>query len=218
MKLAIDYILGGNYAKTILKAHPKGWGAGFLWNVSWVRGSKKIIDKLAATGAENVPFIRVSLIWHDSHTFKNRDARRTKKRCKQLTKIIEKYPEIEWLVQPMLEPHGASPELTNKILKAARLNLPKGVKLVSGNQFGGPNVLHEGHHRGYSDQQIFSFDGLHCMNQDVSYWKERARQAEYFFLWRAECNGNKPGEKKPRWNRQHWLTRAELREMVRKFK
>lgn len=213
----IDYILGGNYVKTILEAHPPGYAAGFLWNVSWVRGSKRAIIKLAQSG--KCPAIRVSLIWHDNHTFTRKDIRRARKKAKKLAKIVKRFPGIEWYCQPMLEPHGASEELTLSILKAAKQALPPQVTMVSGNHYGGPKVLKEGHHRGYHNQQIFSFDGLDCLPQhNPKEWKMKARQAHIFFLWCAQCNGNATGEKVPRWRRRNWLEPFHIRSMVRKYR
>jgi len=209
----IDYILGGNYLRT-LNHHPNGWAAGFLWNVSGVKGSKKAIIKLAKSG--RCPRIRVSLLWHDSHRFSDADKEIIQKRARALAKIVNDYPDIEWYCQPMLEPHRASDRLTTKLLRTAKRELPKSVKMVTGNNYGGPKVVRETHHSysSWPKQKIFSFDGKDARDSYVKSWDRNTQDCKTFFLWTSNCNGNKRGEKLPRKDRKDWLTPEQLREMV----
>lgn len=214
-EIGIDYILGGMYRKAILKAHPPGWMAGFLWKASWIPSSKKVIRQLCASG--KCPRMRISLVWDDNHTFKKKHVRLVKKRAKALRKIIFDYPQIYFYVQPFLEPHHVDDDVNRAAIKALKNILPADVVIVTGDGFGGRGIIHEGHHAGYRGQQIFSFDGLDCMESNVQTWKHRAKDAYIFFLWRRECNGNPPGPKRSRlWRRMFgdWLTKNDIIQMV----
>lgn len=202
----IDYILGGNYLKT-LDHHPEGWAAGFLWNVDGVRGSKRAIEKLAASG--KCPRIRVSLVWKDDHIFTERDIKIAIKRAKKLKLIIDKYPQIEWYVQPFLEPYGSN-SLTFVTAREVELVYKSSVEIVI--PFNNAFYPLEVHHDFSLGASIFSYDGLDYRD-DLRYIIE-AKGYDTFFLWQAECNGNKRGEKLPREQRTNWLKPKHIRQMV----
>lgn len=204
----IDYILGGNYIET-LDHHPEDWAAGFLWNVDGVRGSKRAIEKLAASG--KCPRIRVSLVWKDDHKFTEQDVKIAKKRAKKLKKIIDKYPGVEWYVQPFLEPDYLSRRLTTIAAKEVESILEKATIVVNFlTVFVG--FLVEVHHS-TEEADIFSYDGVDY-REAPGYLKVVGSSYDTFLMWQSECNGNKRGEKLPREQRTNWLKPKHLRQMV----
>lgn len=206
----IDYILGGNYLET-LDHHPEGWAAGFLWNVDGVRGSKRAIEKVAASG--KCPRIRVSLVWKDDHKFTERDAKIARKRARKLKTIVGEYPSIEWYVQPFLEPK--SRELEEITAGSISRILPT-AKIVTTSPAVFSNAT-EVHHS-YRISNIFSYDGLdYRENRDFI---RIANDFETFFLWQSECNGQsykdyKEGKKISRPERKDWLKPKHIRQMVK---
>lgn len=215
MKMGIDYILGAKYQKVITRNHPEGYAAGFLWKVSSIPKAHKVIRALAETG--KAPIMRISFLWDDFHKFSHQDIKVARKRAREFNNIIVDHPEIKWYCQPMLEPERGkvSPKTARQIIKAVRAELPSKVKIVDALGYGD---IREVHHAHASKGEIFSFDGLDCLGASKATWYPRYKNARLAFLWCAQCNGNKAGEKLPRNQRTNWLKRKHIKEMVKRYK
>jgi hypothetical protein len=220
-KPALDYILGSKYTRAIVKNHPDGYGAGFLLNVSGVPPAFRTIRKLLDTG--RCPFVRGSGAWDDDHHFTAADIDKVKIRAYKFGMIADAYPQAKFFFQPLLEPHHVSEKLTKRFLKAAKGEMPRNVKLVTGNNHGGRKVWREGHHTGWRPgQRIFSFDGLDAMHSNMGHWINKTHgQVNHFYLWVQEFNGSrwidrhKP--RKPRSQRTHWATGQHIKDVVERY-
>lgn len=219
MKYGIDYILGSKYKHAILKAHPEGFGAGFLLNVLGVPSSLKIIKKLAESG--RTPFIRVHLVWKDDHIFRSPEKRLAIKRAKRIASVIESHPEIKWYVSPFLEPHKAPGKLYNQTLRLCRAELPPATKLVSTSLEGDVlkqadfTEMHHGSYKNVAGKKIFSYDGVSATSSNIKAYKQLASNSELFFLWNCKLNGKTHDkDRTPRSQRTNWATPKDIKALA----
>lgn len=221
-KFGHDYILGGEYETAILRAHPDGAPAGFLWEVDGVKSSKSVIEKLAKSG--KAPVIRVHGVWKDDHRFGKKEGDLAIERAKELNKIVKKYPSIRWYYSPFLEPRGVAPSFYDEVVKDCKKVLPKGTKFVASSLEG--HVIAsadytEMHHDGWkkvSGKTIFSFDGKDCIDADVTKIKKIARSSELFFFWTWAYNGKfGDKDKRERKKRTSWASAKKIQSITEYF-
>lgn len=219
-KIGIDYILGYKYPEIIIENHPAGFAAGFLLEISDLSGdSLKVIEDIIQTG--KAPIIRVHLIWRDNHKFGPAETELAIKRCKKIAPLIKKYQEVQWYLNPWLEPitYGKARyfDTINKcreVLKGTNVRMASNA--IPTHEY--PATYTEMHHKDYTSSpqlQIFSFDGEQANKKNITKYKNLAQKAELFFLWSWRLNG-KSGKSDPRKrpDRIHWADAGEIQRLV----
>lgn len=215
MIYGIDYIGTEGCKDAALKAHPRGWALGALAECDGWKNGYATINQLCEK--KKIPAARIHLMWKDSHKFTQRDIQETVKRAQRLAKVIRKHPKVCWYVSPWLEPDGVDKQLYSQVITACRIVLPDSVIMVT-NSMNGVKVagcISEGHHNWYrAGDEIFSFDGLECVDADMEKYQKNAKNAQLFFFWRYTFNG-KYGEKdkRKRAQRDSWPSVKDIRSL-----
>lgn len=211
----IDYIGIKGCLNSALKAHPRAWALGALAEASGWKPGYAAINRICKE--RKVPAARIHLMWKDNHRFTQRDIQETVRRAQRLARVIKKHPQVCWYVSPWLEPSGVSKELYAQVITACKMSLPDNVTMVT-NSMEGVRVsgcLAEGHHSWYRrEHEIFSYDGLECTDANMQMWKDKAKNAQFFFLWRYSCNGKfGPEDKRKRADRDDYIEPKEIRSL-----
>jgi len=133
-------------------------------------------------------FLRIQLLWSDSHSFGDKDIPKIKKLAAQYQKLANKYPGADIRLSPFCEHNLNNPDKYLDITQIAApnctiVNTPwKGAfskKYI--------NEIH-GDHAKPQGRYMFSFDGTECTNADVESYKAKHADAEAFFMWSARFN------------------------------
>lgn len=213
MRFGIDYLGGARYESTVLKYHPKGFGAGIFSQVDGFGDGLKVIDKLLAKG--NCPFVRTQLMWKDNHSFTNKDYGHVKKEAQRVRKLIAKYPHVQFYVSPVCE-HRLNEKDWNKFADIVKEEL-QGLNYVLVNspekttKF--KNAINEFHHQKGGD--AFSYDGANAFDSNVQADKEAYSNSVYFMFWNCQFNGKKKlDEKIPRPQRKAWPVKEHIESCV----
>lgn len=206
---ALDYLGGAKYKKTILDTHPPGWGAGFF--AETFGNAYPLVDALAATGT--CPAIRIHLLWSDTHKFGDKDIPEVRRLAKKYEALAKKYSTVKFYLSPFCEHNLANP---GKYLRIVEVEAPSCIPVNT--PWKGAmtkrykNELH-GNQKRMCD--IYSFDGMPCVDADVEQFKARYQDNELFFFWTSQCNGRKnPSDPTPRPERKAWPTPDLLKSLV----
>lgn len=192
----IDYLLAGKYPEVVIENHPKGFACGFIWEVDGSPKTDKVINKLLISG--KCLKTRIHLSWRDDHNFSEKDIPIAVAKAREVAKIVEKHPTVEFYVSPWLE-HRASLSLLNKLVPQVKNALPSRVKYVNSYIDGGaylPNEINEVHHTFTvpKGKYIHSFDGVTALDADVEKYKKVHNKAELFFFWDWSANSRYSSE------------------------
>lgn len=184
-EFGIEYLLAGKYPEIVIENHPKGFACGFIWEVDGSPKTNKVINMLLA--AAKCSKIRIHLSWKDSHSFTEADIPIAVAKAKEVARIVDKYPSVEFYVSPWLE-HRASLSLLQKLAPQVKKALPSRVKYVNSFISGGdfmPGEINEVHHSlsAPKGKYIHSFDGLDQLDVDMNKYKDIHKNAEIFFSW-----------------------------------
>lgn len=217
----LDYLGGAKFKDLILREHPEGWAAGFFWNVDGFGPAKEVIEAVAKQG--RAPTIRVHLMWRDEHDFTPAHFPEIIKRAQRLRQITDRYWDTRWYVSGACE-HRLSAENASKLLTLLNGVYGDSVTLVNSPDHSGAlvdpsrfrcRVINEVHNtRSAPDkgEMAFSFDGLNCVDADVTKYKQKyLDRSEYFMLWSCQMNGRlKEDDKTPRRERKAYPTMNEI--------
>lgn len=195
MKFAIDYLAGAKYPKTLIEAHPDGFGAGFFTYVDGFGGSLSTASKLLSSG--KCPFIRFQLWWRDDHDFSNSESDILRQAKKVKRKIALKYPDLKFEVSPACEHKFKRAEADKLCKKVSEIFKGcKNVRVINCPWIGGggelsrkyKNEVHRADNRVPGGKYNFSYDGIACVDKDVTADLRRWKRARWFFFWTYQLN------------------------------
>lgn len=224
MQIGIDYLGGINYIKTIERHHPKGIGIGGLCKASGWANGLKMLQKVLPTRHEDIPFVRMSGIWHDDHRFTEADIKPAVKQAVKLAQIAYDYPSIRFYYQPWLEGYTSKELVHDCVMECRRATkkakMPLALTYVSAVAQNDPSIFNEAHHGSpQAKPYIYSYDGLSMYDTDTNRWNEQHKHADLFFLWCYQCNGKKDENDRSsrvyrRMFSEHWLKPRHIRYMM----
>lgn len=198
MQPGVDILAANKYKKLAIKNVEDGFAIGVIWQVDGFGNAKKFIKKAVKSG--KFPVIKINGQWSDTHSFPKAADKKAIQIGKQLMRLIEQVdPErkVRWQYAPFLEHRE---KRTRMIPLFAELKtFMQGIDLVNTAIGGGgetmvsmEGVINEFHGldlpSGPWGRYQFSFDGTHCVDADVEWFKKRYKDAEVFFFWVKQFN------------------------------
>lgn len=221
----IDYLGGAKYIDTAIAVHPKGWAAGFIYDVDGFGNAHAAIDKFCSKAQPSS--VRAHMMWRDDHKFENERLWPTiVARAKKFAELSAKYPHIQFFCSPALE-HRLPAAKMRKLIIQVQAVLPAHVRVVNSYISGGqavPEVINEVHGdrpgkpkgpNGY----FVSYDGTSMFNKDVEAWKKRYADAHILFSWEFRNNLRQgPDDKTPRAKRRTRPSKEYLLSQIRLMK
>lgn len=199
---ALDLLGIARYQKVAVKTFPRGWGLGAFANA--FGDSSGAVQSVLGTG--RCAFVRIHLIWSDTHNFGDADIPMIKKLATKWNGIAAKYPDVCFYLSPFCEHNLANPDKYLKIVQehapeCRPVNTPMNGKLSS--TF--VNEVHGSHKlKGVS---FYSYDGSPCVDADVATKADQTKDFTAHFFWTSQFNGRKnPNDDTPRPQREAWPT------------
>ena len=192
MRLARDYLGAPFYRTVVLKSHPKGMGGGVFWEEfnNGKNTGKACVVEWAKKGKDFMPFIRVQALWDKSHNYNGKKAKALKI-AKQVNKIANQFPDIDFYFSPYCEANNCDQNLLDQ-LKAKYSKLVIVHSANKGRPLAKNGILNETH-GDYMPAQAdcYSYDGLSINNSDTEKFKQFGRSLVYFMGWTAYDNGRR---------------------------
>lgn len=191
-----DVLAANKYKKLAIKNVEAGFAIGVIWQVDGFGKAKRFIKRAVKSG--KFPVIKINGQWSDTHTFPkaaDKKAIQIGKQIMQLIAEIDPDRKIRWQYAPFLESREKSLRMVP--LFGDLRSFMHGVDLINTAIGGGETVSMQGvinelHHldlpSGPWGRYQFSFDGLHCVDADVEWFKKKYKDAEVFFFWFKQCN------------------------------
>lgn len=207
----MDYLFGAKYPELILKNHPKGWAAGFFFDL--VGDTLGLAQKMVDLGLANV--FRFHLGWSDTHTFTRSQFDSIAGKAKRIESFKKKNPHCTIYVSFACE-HRLGVADTKLFADKTAKNCPSCVVVNAseGARVTLPNYVSEIHganSHAVHGPYIASFDGTACLDSDVETWKKTHVGALIRFWWepsfnlRCETNDLTPRDKrKYKPTAKHW--------------
>lgn len=199
--IGLDVLGGVKYADVCIKNWTNGLAAGVF--LDKFGPADHFISDLAATG--KCPRIRVQIVYEDDHHYySTRHDNIIINGIHRLNSIKARYPSVDIQASPFCEHEisgSALAALWNKVKAEAR-----GLTLVNNPDSKGafyPGIVNEVHSTLQKGPGVynFSYDGLACVDSNVTAFKNAHKGALTLFLWEPRFNGlyetPKKGEKRP---------------------
>lgn len=197
MIFGLDILAANKYKKLAIENVEDGFAIGVIWQVNGFGKSKKFIKKAVKSG--KFPIIKINGQWDDDHIFPKSADKKAVQIGKQLMQLINEIDpdrKIRWQYAPFLEHRLGRARMTPLFTELKTFMI--GVDLINtaigkgGETVSMPGVINELHHldlpSGPWGRYQFSFDGLHCVDADVEWFKKRYKDAEVFFFWVWQFN------------------------------
>ena len=185
----------------MIKAHPKGWAAGFF--LEEFGDAFPVVRTLALKGT--APIIRVHALWDSLHRYGTAEQlTKVKADLRKLCKIAKEAPKIRFIFSPYCE-HSLKAVEMQKTLDACKkiitnqkvTNIELDNCLWQGEAIAGMiNEIHGEHAIPKCKKFIYSFDGLDCYNADTQKIKDKYKNADVFFFWTVSMNLKKKDSEK----------------------
>lgn len=205
MIYGMDYLGGAKYPDVVLKAHPRGWAAGFF--AREFGDVYPLVQKLANSG--KCPLIRIQLVWDGTHKYGDRLLPNAIKEARRYEKLAG-HSHIQ--LSPFCEHNHAAPD---KYLDAVRAVAPS-CEIINTPWKGAwsKRYKNETHTPAKSSAaHNFSYDGIDVFTLPPS---AIARPSEILFLWTPALNGKRFLEDKtPIAQRTAWPTRETINRLRR---
>lgn len=188
------------------KNFPMGWALGAFSQT--FGDALPAIEAVVKTG--KCPRVRIHLLWSDTHTFTAQDVPRAVKEAKRVSKLMVKYPNIEWQISACCE-HKMNQNLADLFRVRVLHVCPPGTVYVNTPMQGGAmlpnciNEVHGSHARKPQGKYQFSFDGQSASDADVVSIRNNLNDAQTFYYWNSRFNGkSKDDDTTPRPQRTAW--------------
>ena len=174
------------YPNILLKAHPKGWAAGFFADT--FGNCFGVADKLAATG--RCPLIRIQGPWTNHKYVPALHDKAIFAALEKTKAVAAKHPRVKFQFSPVCESDGRGAAW--RTLFSNLRQLAGSVELVCSVYKGEviPNLVVEVHgsQRPSPGRYQYSYDGTSTVDADVQRDKGTHSKAEVFFLWVPSFN------------------------------
>lgn len=183
MIFGLDLLGAAKYKRVALMGLPKGWALG---------GFAETFGDFfpVAEGAlkRGCRYVRVHLLWSDSHSFSDADIPKVRKLSKKYNALALKYPEATIEISPFCEHNLSNPDKYLDIVQdEAPLCYPVNTPWRGRESQKYKNEQHGTDAKG-STRYNFSFDGSDCTNADVEKLKAKHKNADVFFFWAPRFN------------------------------
>ena len=194
----IDYLLGAQYSRSVLRAHPDGWAAGFFAGyyrnrhrvIEDARKSIAVIKKLLTTG--KTQNIRIHILWDDNHSFSDADIPLIRQVSRQYQAIATQFPKATIEISPFCEHQLTNP---NKYLDIVAEEAPRCTPVNTPMDGGALSSKHKNEIHGFkqrpsSGKYNYGFDGLSALDADTQAMKNKHKVArcETFYFWMPQLN------------------------------
>lgn len=204
MIFGLDHLGLAKYADLAAREHPQGWALGCFANT--FGDSLPAVERIIASG--RCPFVRVQLVWSDTHTFAAREVAQAYKEAARWEKLARKYPAVKFELSPFCEHNLRNPDsYLDKIKEIAPSCTPVNTPWKGAYSKKYKNEVHGSNARALSTPYNFSYDGSGCVDADVQAHKAKHKGADVFFFWTYQFNGRRnANDPTPRPQRKFWPT------------
>lgn len=194
MAYGLDYILGVHYKSTILKHHPQGMLLGI--GAGWFRDKEGKFDPYItaqdvvqkACERSLAPKIRIPIIWDDGHSFYKSDLDIILAEAREYEQIAKNNKQIKIELAPLLEHSLANPDWYLDRVK----EVAPSCTLVNSVYRGSLSTKYINEVHGLTPPPkgkfIYSYDGTHCVDTNVEFFRRRYGRAIDFYWWIAQLN------------------------------
>lgn len=181
MRQSLDLLGGAKYKNEVLKF--KNYGIGLF--AETFGDAFPVVKELLAKGCE---YVRIQLIWSDTHSFGDNDIPTIKKLAAKYNKLALEYPARIIELSPFCEHNLSNPD---KYLDICQIAAPA-CTIVNTPWKGSfskkyKNEIH-GDHAKPQGRYNYSYDGTNAVDSDVEAMLEKHKDAEAFFMWNPRFN------------------------------
>jgi hypothetical protein len=192
----IDYLGGGRYGDVILKNHPKGWAAGFIYDLDGFGPALPVIDKLAAKAI--TPIIRTHLVYKDNHKFGRSELELAVARAIEFKPVIEKHLKVcNFDISPYLEQQLTDKAFLDETFARIKSILPfcnlVNSPIKPGIFYpGAVNEIHSAETYPLTQPLNYGHDGMSAFDTDMQTLKQKYFYVSRgFYIWIPPCNGKR---------------------------
>lgn len=164
-------------------------------------------------------YIRVNLLWSDTHTYGDKDIPAIRKEAKRYQILCNAYPHTTIELAPFTEHNLKKPD---KYLKVVQ-NAAPSCGVVNSVWKGSFSKVYKNEIHGTTNNKPllpynYSYDGTNSVDSDVVAMLRKHSEADIFCMWHPRLNGKwSMSDPTPRPQRTAWPTKEMLRSLVYLF-
>jgi hypothetical protein len=132
-------------------------------------------------------------MWEDNHVYSDFHNVKLRSVCAKYEGLAKRFPDVRFYLSPFCEHKLNNPDKYLDIVKQyAPSCIPVNTPIPNGGSFSYKylNEIHKSDRRKPDGRYLFSYDGVACVDSNVEQDKLDHSNADIFFFWDAQFNGN----------------------------